>query len=273
MTSHRLGRLMASTTLAVAVATAGGLAQGRGSAAPVAPAAGTPHLLVQVWHVKPDMIALFRDLVSKQLLPAQKNAGLAFRWTWADSPMGGTGFTFVSTQPLANYAQLAAGPAGRRGMGDAAWNEYNIKLRTTLTGTESYMYTMRPDLSIQSGLATAPAFVEVTEWQAFNGKAQDFARVTSSDYIPNYRKGGIKDLWTYVVDYGETPANRFVLVRGMTGYADLDTSALPKAGLAADAIAQMNQRRGETATGMNRRVYQFEPELSFGSPSAATTTR
>jgi hypothetical protein len=49
-----------------------------------------------------------------------------------------------------------------------------------------------------------------------NGKAQDFARVTSSDYIPNYRKGGIKDLWTYVVDYGETPANRFVLVRGMT---------------------------------------------------------
>jgi len=270
MTSQRLGLLVASTTLAIALGTASGHTQGRGSAAP---AASTSHLIVQVWHVKPDMLATFRDLVSKQLLSAQKKAGLQFRWTWADTPMGGTGFTFVSTQPVASYAQFSLGPAGRRGMGDAAWNEYNNKLRATLTGTESFIYTMRPDLSIQSGSATAPAFVEVTEWQALTGKAQEFARITGSEYIPNYRKGGLKDLWTYGVDYGETPANRFVMVRAMASYADLDTGLLAKAGLAADAIAQMNQRRNETATGMNRRVYQFEPELSFGSPTAAAATR
>lgn len=270
MSSHRVGLLVASTTLAVAFGAAGGHAQGRGSAAP---AASTSHLVIQEWHVKPDMLTAFRDLVSKQLLPAQKKAGLTFRWTWSDTPMGGTGFTFVSVQPIASYAQFSLGPAGRRGMGDAAWNEYNNKLRPTLTGTQAFIYTMQPDLSIQSGSTTAPPFVEVTEWQATTGKVQDFRRLLASDYLPVYRKGGIKDLWTYVVDYGDTPANHFVLVRSMGAYADLDSSALVKGGLTTDAVAQLNQRRGDTATGMNRRVYQFEPDLSFGSPTAAPATR
>lgn len=267
----RVGLLLASAALVAALATTAGHAQGQGSGAN-APASS--HLLVQVWHVKPDMLATFRELVSKQLLPAQQKGGLQYRWTWSDTPMGGSGFTFVSTQPVANYAQFGLGPAGRRGMGDAAWNDYNTKLRTTLTGTESYIYTARPELTIRSGASTAPPFVEVTEWQALTGKTDEFVRVMSGEYLPAYRKAGVKDLWTYGVDYGETPANHFVFVRAVTKYDEFDgPGLLTRGGLTPAASTELGRRRGETATGMNRRVYQFVPELSFGSPSSAVPTR
>lgn len=261
------GLLVAAALCAVPFATRGTSVQAQG------PASSPNRMLVQMWHVKPDMLATFRELVSSQLIPAQKKAGLGYRWTFATGPIGGPGFTYMSLQPVPTYATLAQGPAGRRGMGDEAWNRYNDRLRQTLTGTEAFVYTLRPELSLTSGASTPPRYVEVTEWQALAGKAAEFRALTGAEYLPAWRKAGVTQQWVYVVDYGETPANHFLFIRGLADLGELDRpSILQQGGLSADAVAALNMRRGLLAEGSNRRVMDFVPEMSFGTLAASSTT-
>ena len=65
--------------------------------------------LVVTTQVKPDMVAAYQELIQKEALPAYKKAGVPFRWVFTHGPVG-PGATFVSAQPITNYAQFDQGP-------------------------------------------------------------------------------------------------------------------------------------------------------------------
>ena len=98
------------------------------------------------------------------------------------------------------------------------------------------------------------------------GKNDEFTRIMTADYLPNYRKAGVKDFTTYAISFGDMPQGRVVTVRGLSKYGELDgLGLLRRAGLSAEAAAQINARRAAVATGVSNVIQRYIPEMSYGS--------
>jgi hypothetical protein len=266
-----------ATSVAVVVAwTALGAAQGQrgaggrgGAAAPQAPAV---RLQVQMTQVKPEMLGTYQDLIKNELIPGLKKAGVQFRWTYANGPSG-QGFTFISAQPVTNYAQFDQPGALQKAIGADGVANFNAKLRPTLVSQHTYLQTLRQDLSIQSNSPTPPALLVVQSFQIAPGKGNDFTSSMTSDYLPNFKKAGVKDFWAYATNFG-APGGQIVTVRAIAKYAELDEPGLlNKAGLTQDAIQQIGARRAAVASVIENNLVRLVPELSFGSPSAPPAAR
>ena len=270
-----------STTVALAVAMImvgsaqgqrGGGGGGRGRAGGPAPAQAAPgpapqRIAVQVTQVRPDMVGTYQDLIKNEANPGLKKGGIAYRWTWANGPSG-QAFTFVSVQPITNYAQYDQPGALQKGIGADGVANYNAKLRPTIVSQHTYIQTLRQDLSIQSNSGTPPAFAVIQTFQIAPGKGDDFTKSMTSDYLPNYKKAGLKDFWAYAVNYG-APGGQIVTVRPIAKYAELDEQGLlAKAGVTGDAAAQIGARRAAIATVIDNELVRYVPELSFGMPKA-----
>ena len=267
----RTRSVVAAAVLATAAVSVG-FAQGRGGTAPQA----TPQrILVQVTQVKPEMAAAFENLIKTELVPAAKKSGQPFRWTYTNGPVGGPGFSYTAVTPVADFTifDQPNGPAARRAMGETAWSAYQAKLRPMIVSTESSLLTLRQDLSLP-GAGMPPALALVTAYQIAPGKGDEFTRSMTTDYLPNYRKAGVKSFAVYAVSYGDVPQGRVVTVRGISKYADLDgLGLLRQAGLSAEAANQINLRRAAIATGASNVVQRFIPEMSFGAIPTAAPSR
>jgi hypothetical protein len=258
---------MAAVLTGVAIAwTAVPGAQGRGGAAAQQAPQRTS---VQVVQVKPDMVGTYQDLIKNELIPALKKAGIAYRWTFANGPVGGQGFTFTAVQPVTSFAQYDQPAPFVRAMGEAGAANYNAKLRATLVSTHTYIQTLRQDLSIQSNSPTAPPLAQVQTIQVAPGKNAEFTSIMTTDFLPNYKKAGVKDFWVFAVNFG-APGGQLVMVRGLSKYADLDVTPglLQRAGVSPEAAQKINERRGAISSLIDNAVVRFVPDLSFGSPTA-----
>ena len=92
----------------------------------------------------------------------------------------------------------------------------------------------------------------------------------TSDYLPNYKKAGVKDFWVYAVNFG-APGGQIVTVRPIAKYAELDEPGLlAKAGVTGDAAARIGARRAATATVIGNELVRYVPDLSFGMPLKTT---
>ena len=226
-------------------------------------------IIVAVTQVKPEMIGTYEDLIKNIANPALQKAGVPWRATWAT--VSGQGFTRISVQPLANYATLDQPGALQRGLGAEGVANYNAKLRPTIESTQTYMQTLRQDLSIQSGSSTPPVFAVVQAFQVAPGKGDEFTKSMTEDYLPNYRKAGVKDFWAYAGNFGG-PGGQIVTVRPIGKYAELDQPGLlNRAGLNPEAAGKIGARRAAVATVIENQVIRFVAELSFGAPTVRAT--
>lgn len=244
-----------------------GLAQSGAGTTPPPP----QRMLVSTTQVKPDMANAYEALIKNELLPAAKKGGQPFRWTFANGPTGGAGFTYVTVTPIANLAVFdePGGPAARRAMGEAAWNAYQAKLRTMVVSGQSTLDTVIPELSLPGGSTTPPPLLQVQVLQVMPGKNEEFTRIMTTDYLPNYRKAGVKDFTTYAISFGDVPQGRVVTVRGIAKYGDLEgLGLLRRAGLSAEAATAINARRAAVATGVSNVIMRYLPEMSYGSNPA-----
>ena len=256
----------AAVLLAVGVAwTIMGRAQGG------APAGPPPQrIAVQVTQVRPDMVGTYQDLIKNEANPGLKKAGVAYRWMWANGPSG-QAFTFVSVQPITNYAQFDQPGALQRAIGPDGVANYNAKLRPTIVSQHAYIQTLRQDLSIQSNSGTPPAFAVIQTFQVAPGKGDEFTSSMTSDYLPNYRKAGVKDFWSFATNFG-APGGHITTVRPIAKYAELDQPGLlNRAGLSPEAAGQIGARRAAVATVIENELVRYVPELSFGMPTVRST--
>jgi hypothetical protein len=95
----------------------------------------------------------------------------------------------------------------------------------------------------------------------------------TQDFLPAYRKAGVKDFFVYATNQG-APGGEFVLVRPIAKYADLDQPGLlQRAGLSEADMDRINARRNALlATGIETETYRFIPELSYGMPGPVRQT-
>jgi hypothetical protein len=129
--------------------------------------------------------------------------------------------------------------------------------------------TLQADLSLQSNATTMLPLQMVQTVELLPGKGNDFAASMKEDYLPAYKKAGVKDYWVFNTN-GGGPGGERTLVRPIAKYADLDKPALlAQAGLSQEQQDKIGARRNATlASGIRTDVYRFIPELSYGVPSA-----
>jgi hypothetical protein len=260
-------RAIALIVVVAAIAIAAFVAVSRAQA----PAGPPPQrIVVTITQLKPDMVTTWEDLQKNEMIPAQKKAGLPWRHTLGNGASGQS-FTRVTIGPLANYAQLDMPGFITRAVSAEANANYNAKLRQTVLSQQQSIATLQVDESIMSNATTMQPLQLVQVFHVAPGKGADFAASLREDYLPAYKKAGVKDYWVYNTNQGQPGT---VLVRPIANYAELDKPALlVQAGLTQDQQTKIGGRRNATLGGATEtEVYRFIPELSYGTPAAVRST-
>ena len=244
---------------------------------PVVDAQGTTaqqapvRIRVQVTQVKPDMVAQWQNLIRTEAIPAQKKAGTTWRHTWQDGGPFGAGYTFYTIQPVSNFAQFDQPNAINRAMGADAAAKYLARLTPTIVSSRAWIDTFNPNDSIESGSKTMPSIALVQTWQALPGKTAEFLELWRTEYLPRYRKAGVRDVWVHTTTHGG-PLGQITIVRALGKYAELDQTPglLQRGGLSPEAAQKANARRASLVSGSEMRVLRYLPDLSFGMPARAS---
>src|SRR5436309_6131725 len=264
MSKRSAGVVVAAVLLAaVAVAWFAVRAQGqRGGGA----AQQAVRIRVQITQVKPDMSRTYQDLIKSTVIPGLKKAGQPWQWVFTTGAVGQAN-TFVTVRPIANYAEFDQPGALQRAIGADGVAAFQAKITPTIVSQQSWVQTLNQNMSLQSNASAPPALVLVQDFQVLPGKNQEFAALMTSDYLPAYKKAGVKDFWVYAANIG-APGGRITTVRPITNYAELDQPGLlNRAGMAQEAIQQLNARRAALTAGNETSVSRFVPELSYGMPA------
>ena len=240
--------------------------------APAAQQAPPQRIQVSVTQIKPDMILAWEDLVKHELIPAQKKVNIPWRHTFGSGAVGQQ-FVRVTVTPVTTYAQFDQPAVLTRAVDAAANANYNAKTRPTLESVHTRVMTLRQDLSIVSGATTMQPLVVVQTLRLLPGRGAAFTASMVEDFLPAYRKAGVRDYWVYATNFG-APGGEFTLVRPAAKYAELDQPGLlARAGLAQPAIDKMNARRDPILSGgIETVVERFIPELSYGMPATPRGT-
>ena len=219
---------------------------------------------VTVTQLRAEMLTTWEDLQKNEMIPAQKKAGLPWRHTLANGASGQS-FTRITVVPLANYAQLDMPGFIQRAVSAEANANYNAKLRPTIESQRVLIQTFQVNESIVSNSSTPPALLFAQVFHPAAGKGGDFAASLTEDYLPAYKKAGVKDYWVYNTNQGEPGT---LLIRPIANYAELDKPGLlVQAGLTQDQQTKIGARRNATLGGPTEsQVYRFIPELSYGTP-------
>ena len=119
-------------------------------------------------------------------------------------------------------------------------------------------------------LATAPANAQASTQVNTQASTQVNTQANTQEgalKLPAYKKAGVKDFWVYAANIG-APGGRITTVRPIANYAELDQPGLlNRAGMAQEAIQQLNARRAALTAGNETSVSRFVPELSYGMPA------
>lgn len=235
----------------------------QGGAAQQAPPARVMLIFTQV---KAGTGADYRKLQQAEVVPALKKAGLPWRWVYASGPLSGGGGTFVSAQPIANFAQFDAGQSPlQRGLG-AGFAQYAAKVQPMVVSQRQVVQTLVQDASIQSYPSTPPSLIRVTDFGLVPGKGGDFATLTREHYLPAAKKAGVTDYLVFVTNYGG-PANARSVVEYLSKFADLDTGNPVAKAMGPEAFQKFNQQRAALITSNESAVFSLVPEASYGAPA------
>ena len=232
-----------------------------------APAQAPPPMRVQVAVVQlnPDMVLTWEDLIKNEAMPAAKKNGVPWRHVLGNG-VAGTGFTRVTITPITNYAQFEQPGGVQRAFGADVAARYNAKLAPTVHSQQTYIQTLNQQSSIISDATTPAPLSVVQSFRVLPGKGADFQASLREDYLPAYRKAGVRDFLVFGTNFGGVDG---VMVRPIAKYAELDQPGLlQRAGLSPEAQAKIGARRNATLAGpIETNVYRFIPELSYGMPA------
>ncbi len=179
---------------------------------------------VQMTEVKPDMVQQWRTLIQNEAIPAQKKGGTPWRHTWIDGGPFGSSSTFYTITPVENFAQFDSPNSITRALGADAAAKYNAKLQPTIASNRAWIDTFQTQQSIESGAKTPPVMAVVQTFQLLPTTGAEMTQLWQSEFLPVYRKAGVRDLWVFTAAFG-APMGQVTIVRPIE--ANTPSSTLP----------------------------------------------
>lgn len=262
-------RLVVSATVAFAFVLSGARdAAWTQTARPAAAqaAAGPVWLRIDTVQVKPEMWTEYRALERDEVIPALRKAGVRSRAAWTTAEFGST-YEIVLVRPLADFGDYDTGDSFGRALAPRDAERLRDRLRRCLLGRDSAAALQRADLSVGE---TGRPFAVVTTVAVAPGRGpdyEDFLRET----LPAVRKGGIV-FSVYQRIYGQPAA--WLLVQNLDSLREL--AQAPNAFFRALGQDDAERRLGTLAgivTSVERKVFRFDPELSFSFPAEGPAGR
>ena len=221
---------------------------------------------LQITQVKPDMSRTYQDLIKSTVIPGLKKAGQPAQIVFMTGAVGQAN-TFVTIRPIANYAEFDQPGALQRALGAEGLAAFQAKIQPTIASQQSFVQTLNQNMSIPSNSTTPAGLLLVQDFQVLPGKNQEFAALMTSEYLPAYKKAGVKDFAYWTTNIGG-PGGRITTVRPLANYAELDQPGLlNRAGMSQEAIQQLNARRAALISGTETTVVRFVPDLSYFTPA------
>ena len=226
---------------------------------------------LQITQTIPGEDANFRSIVQKEVIPAEKKGGLAWRNTYAGTPLGAA-FTYFTIRPVQSLSDFDKPGPITRALGAEAAEKLNARIAQTIATRQSMIQTFAPELSIDSH-ATAPApLVVVEQIQLLPDKQPQFADWVRTQQLPLLRKLGVKDYWVFASTWG-APAGHRTIVEVIPNFAFLEPGQSGYMGRAAralgdDAAEKLNAQRVALVERQERTVLRLVPEMTFTSSVA-----
>jgi hypothetical protein len=224
-------------------------------------------VLVSTTYVKPDMVDTWQNIIRTEAVPANKKAGVPWRWVFIAGPLSGDNFRFITVIPVTNYAMFDSPNAVTRALGPDGAAKYNAKLRPTILSQHFVVQTLQPNLSMQSYSGNMPALAIVTTLELMPGKGPEFAALQEAEYLPAMKKAGLADYLVFATNFGG-PGSQRSIVQYLSKYADLDQPNPLQRALGVEGAQKVTQRRQALISrGAENAVYRLLPDLSYGAPT------
>jgi hypothetical protein len=216
--------------------------------------------------VKPEMWNQYRDIERDEVIPALRKAGVPSRAAWRTAEFGTT-YELVLVRPVPDFGEYDAGDALTKGMGAREAERLRERLRRCLVSRESAAVLQRSDLSVGE---TGRPFAVVTTLAVAPGRGGEYEAFLR-ETLPDVRKAGIV-FGVYQRVYGQQTA--WLLVQNLDSLKELAQapSGFFRAFGEDDAERRLSKLAG-IVTSVERKVFRFDPELSFSFPGPTSPAR
>jgi len=237
-------------------------ATGQAGAQNTAPPAGAAQnwLRIDTVQVKPESWTEYRRIERDEVIPALRKAGVPSRAAWRTAEFGAT-YEMVMVRPVPDFGQYDAGDSFSA-LAPKDAERLRERLRRCLRSRDSAALLQRSDLSVGE---TGRPFAVVTTLTTAPGRGGDYEAFLR-ETLPEVKQAGVI-LGVYQRVYGQPTA--WLLVQNLDSLREL---AQPPGGLfrafgQEGADERIRQLSG-ILTSVERKVFRFDPELSFSFPAA-----
>jgi hypothetical protein len=216
--------------------------------------------------VKPGMMNEYRQLVIKEANPAAKKGGATQIQTWRFA----TGNTDrVLRIVLHNsLADRDAGPAARRGMGEAGWTAYQKKVAALIESTSGYIGQQRLDMGWNPPGSPAPKLAERYTVRIAPGRNAEYLKYVQA-FLEASKKSGHRRTAGQVV-FGPNTGT-FISNTFYENYADLEKGRPPNRTMSPSELAAFNALNPPgLITVVSRDITMFDAEMSITPPASSS---
>ena len=214
-------------------------------------------------HVKPEMMAQFREMYLKETLPAQQKGGVKQQSVWTSTNLGES-FVYVTIRPIEGLQQFDEASPMVKALGEEGARKWGAKRGTMIVSSRSYVMQARPDMSIAPAPNETPKLAFVTRASIAPGRSPDFENYIKTDVLPITKKANPKgQLVSKVTTGGDT--EEYVTATFLDSFADYDKWV---ATLTKEGYANVVGKRAGIMMHRESAVYRYIPELSLPQPTA-----
>jgi len=222
--------------------------------APATPARNS----VAIFHIKPDMVTDWTDLVKNEVLPAYKKAGVPTFTTY--QTVFGNSNEYVGVVPIDKYAVYDGPNPLVQTLGATAAARLATKLRRCEDSVQIFIGNPLPALS-NPPAGEMPAYGVFTRIRVADGKMQEYQDLMKAEILPIYKKANAP--FTVTRRSLGANGNDLTTVVWLSKAADLDAGPLTVRTLGQAGYAKYLAKAGSMATLVEQVVRHRMPELSY----------
>jgi hypothetical protein len=219
-------------------------------------------LRIDTLQVIPEKWDEYREIERDEVIPALRAAGVANRAAWRTAEFGST-YEMVLVRPIADFADYDTGDSFSRALGPREAERLRERLRRCLLRRDSAAILQRSDLSVGE---TGRPFAVVTTLDIAPGRSAEYETFLR-ETLPSVSEAGVA-FGVYQRLYGQP--NAWLLVQNLDSLAELTLPSGINRAFGPQAAGNLFQGLAGIVTGVERKVFRFDPELSFSFPGSET---